>query len=65
MRCALVAVLLDKLQQGFGQRQPSLRLIGRHAEKIAAALGCIPRTCSVTSDLPRTTTDEPDHGRIG
>ena len=36
---ALVAVMLDKLQQGFGQRQPSIRLIGRHAEKLPAALG--------------------------
>ena len=35
----LVAVTLDKLQQGFRQRQPSVSLVDRHAENLPAALG--------------------------
>lgn len=34
----LVAVTLDKLQQGFRQRQLSVSLVGRHAENLPAAL---------------------------
>ena len=34
----LVAVTLDKLQQGFRQRQPSVSLVDRHAENLPAAL---------------------------